>query len=40
MLYLLAPYLENVWGPFRLLRSHVLLLAAGTMLAAIAGPAS
>ncbi len=36
MLYLLAPYLENVWGPFRLLRSHVLLLAAGTMLAAIA----
>ena len=35
MLYLLAPYLETVWGPFRLLRSHALLLAAGTMLAAL-----
>ncbi len=36
MLYLIAPYLEKYWGPFRLLRSHALLLAAGTLLAAIA----
>ena len=36
MLYHLAPYLETVWGPFRLLRSHVLLAAAGTLLAAFA----
>ena len=36
MLYPLAPYLETVWGPFRLLRSHVLLAAAGTLLAAFA----
>ncbi len=36
MLYLLAPYLEQAWGPFRLLRSHALLLAVGTMLAALA----
>ena len=36
MLYLLADYLEKFWGPFRLLRSHALLLAAGTMLAAFA----
>lgn len=34
MLYHLAPYLESVWGPFRLLRSHALLLLAGTLLAA------
>ena len=34
MLYLLADTLEKIWGPFRLLRSHALLLAAGTMLAA------
>ena len=37
MLYLLADTLEKFWGPFRLLRSHALLLAAGTMLAALAG---
>lgn len=36
MLYLLAPVLERFWGPFRLLRSHALLLAAGTLLAALA----
>lgn len=36
MLHLLAPYLEQCWGPFRLLRSHALLLAAGTLLAAFA----
>ncbi|MGN0846627.1 MAG: hypothetical protein ACI4RA_04500 [Kiritimatiellia bacterium] len=36
MLYLLSPYLEVFWGPFRLLRSHALLLAAGTLLAALA----
>ena len=35
MLYLLSPYLETFWGPFRLLRSHTLLLAAGTLLAAL-----
>ena len=35
MLYLLAPYLERFWGPFRLLRSHALLFAAGTILAAL-----
>jgi len=35
MLYLLADKLEKYWGPFRLLRSHALLLAAGTMLAAL-----
>ena len=36
MLYILADTLEKFWGPFRLLRSHALLLAAGTMLAALA----
>ena len=36
MLYHLAPYLEHYWGPFRLFRSHALLLAAGTLLAAFA----
>ena len=35
MLYTLASYLEQFWGPFRLLRSHALLLAAGTLLAAL-----
>ena len=35
MLYHLAPYREACWGPFRLLRSHALLLAAGTLLAAL-----
>ena len=36
MLYILADTLGKFWGPFRLLRSHALLLAAGTMLAALA----
>ncbi len=36
MLYHLAPYLEAFWGPFRLFRSHALLLAGGTLLAALA----
>jgi len=36
MLYHLSSYLEQFWGPFRLFRSHALLLAAGTMLAAFA----
>ena len=35
MLYILADTLGKFWGPFRLLRSHALLLAAGTMLAAL-----
>ena len=34
MLYNLSTYLEQWWGPFRLLRSHALLLAAGTVAAA------
>ena len=35
MLYSLAENLKNVWGPFRLLQSHVLLLAGGTFTAAV-----
>ncbi len=35
MFYFLADTLEKSWGPFRLLRSHALLLAAGTLLAAL-----
>lgn len=35
MLYYLAPYLEQFWGPFRLLRSYAFLLALGTMLSAL-----
>ena len=34
MLYNLSVYLEQWWGPFRLLRSHALLLAVGTVAAA------
>ena len=34
MLYYLAKYLTDFWGPFRLLQSHVLLLAGGTFVAA------
>lgn len=34
MLYLLAPYLEQIWGPFRLFKSHAFLLAIGTLLSA------
>ena len=35
MLYYLANYLIPVWGPFRLLQSHALLLAGGTFTAAL-----
>ncbi len=35
MLYDLAEYLKNIWGPFRLLQSHALLLAGGAFSAAI-----
>ncbi len=35
MLYYLAPYLEQFWGPFRLFRSYAFLLALGTMLSAL-----
>lgn len=36
MLYHLSKLLTPVWGPFRLLQSHLLLLACGTVLAAVA----
>ena len=36
MLYHLSFLLEEWWGPFRLFRSHALLLATGTLLAALA----
>ena len=35
MLYWLAPYLKTLWGPFRLLSSHLVLLAAATMSAGL-----
>ena len=35
MLYYLADILKDGWGPFRLLQSHALLLAGGTVLAAL-----
>lgn len=35
MLYYLSPFLEQWWGPFRLLRSHALMAAAGTFTAAM-----
>ncbi len=35
MLYWLAPFLSGLWGPFRLLGSHLILLAAGTLLAGL-----
>ena len=35
MIYWLANYLIPVWGPFRLLQSHALLLAGGTFTAAL-----
>ena len=35
MIYWLADYLTPFWGPFRLLRSHALLLAGGAFSAAI-----
>jgi phospho-N-acetylmuramoyl-pentapeptide-transferase len=33
MLHLLAPYLESLWGPFRLLGSYMVMIGAGTILA-------
>jgi len=33
MLYWIAPYLTELWGPFRLFGSHVMLLALGTLMA-------
>lgn len=35
MLYYVSKFLTPYWGPFRLLQSHALLLAAGTFLAAL-----
>ena len=35
MLYYLSNYLTQFWGPFRLLRSHALLLAGGAFTAAL-----
>lgn len=35
MIYWIASYLVPVWGPFRLLQSHALLLAGGTFTAAL-----
>ena len=35
MLYYLSQYLTQFWGPFRLLQSHVLLLAGGAFTAAL-----
>ena len=35
MLYYLANHLTHVWGPFRLLQSHALLLAGGAFTAAL-----
>mgnify|MGYP001205387255 CR=1 FL=1 len=35
MLYWLAPFLTKLWGPFRLLGSHMMLLAAGTLIAGL-----
>ena len=35
MLYYLSSYLTEFWGPFRLLQSHVFLLAFGTVLAGL-----
>ena len=35
MIYHIADYLVPLWGPFRLLKSHALLLAGGTFTAAL-----
>ncbi|MBQ7189742.1 MAG: phospho-N-acetylmuramoyl-pentapeptide-transferase [Kiritimatiellae bacterium] len=35
MLYYLSQYLQTIWGPFRLLGSHLMLLSVGTMLAGL-----
>lgn len=34
MLYYLAPYLTHVWGPFRLLESHLVLMGVGATVSA------
>lgn len=36
MLYFLGEFLRGVWGPFRLLQSHLVMLAGGAFLAALA----
>jgi len=35
MLYWVSSYLTALWGPFRLLSSHLMLLAAGTLVAGL-----
>lgn len=35
MFYFFAPYLEKIWGPFRLFSSHLMLIAIGTVAAAL-----
>ncbi len=35
MLYHIAPYLTGIWGPFRLLMSHMFLIGTGTVLAGL-----
>ncbi|MCR5752300.1 MAG: hypothetical protein K6G91_10070, partial [Kiritimatiellae bacterium] len=35
MLYYISEFLQRYWGPFRLLQSHVLLLAGGAFSAAV-----
>ena len=35
MLYLLGQWLGDLWGPLRLLNSHLMLIAAGTLLAGL-----
>lgn len=35
MLYWLAPWLTQFWGPFRLLGSHLMLLSVGTLLSGL-----
>ncbi len=35
MLYWIAPYLTMLWGPFRLFSSHLMLLAASTLIAGL-----
>jgi len=35
MLFYLGEILEPLWGPFRLLTSHIMLLSAGTMLSGV-----
>ncbi len=35
MIYWLTPWLTQYWGPFRLLSSHLMLLAVGTLLSSL-----